>query len=100
MHTYLTPDWSLEMLNDVFRRVACGCLKKQPTSLSQLVCVTSSKSGALRRVVYPWCQISLHNVFPKNYWGISSEERGDGGTELTKMSKEEDRPSHIEEQIL
>jgi hypothetical protein len=31
---------------------------------------------------------------------VSSEERRNGGRKLIKMRREEDRPSHIEEQIL
>lgn len=58
------------------------------------------KCGLRERAGYPWCQISLYNIFAENYWEISSEKREDGGKELIKTSEEEDRPSHIEEQIL
>lgn len=100
----LTWDWNFDMLNDLFRRVACGCLETWPRSLSQLVaanCIIYSvfKKCGLKELVSFGAKFPCIMYFQKITRGFPPRKEG-MGQELIKMSKEEDRPSHIEEQTL
>lgn len=83
MSVGLTWDWNFDMLNDLFRRVACACLEKWPGSLSQLVaanCIIHSvfKKYGLEELVIFGAKFPCIMYFQKITRGFSSKERGDG----------------------